>query len=737
MRIFSSKGRPFPLGPFPLESIRRMASAPDLEAARDAVQGRPAADGNQLALICDRYQQIYEAFRNGAEAPERAPDAESLAERASDLKGLGYFFDATMVGLCRVPPAARDAGLPASHSHAIVLLVEDGTIAEADNPVYRLICESGGAAAKLRATEIAVILALYLRRLGYAATAHTPRASEVSLAMLAVESGLARVAKARLAAPFVGDRFALAAVTTELELPEDGPLAAKRAFEGGLAWQLGIGGTQTWWNRALRHNRPADQGRYPMESVKRVDETTTLILHEEVPRIAKRANGFFRAAAGDLGDKAQREVQRFASKTPLAAATRCIIAAQQPHQDGPVAPEPSADSRDPDRNRRAVKTLMLHLGADLVGTSEAKRYVWYSHDLAGDPIEIYHKSAITLIIDQGFDTMEGASGDDWISATQSMRAYLRGAQIAGVTAAWIRSQGHSARAQTNIDSDVIQTPLIVLAGLGEMSRIGETVLNPFIGPRSKSAAVTTNMPLAWDKPIDFGLQDSCSKCLKCARECPCDAITYGGPVMFNGYEQWKQDVQRCTSYRVTNQGGAACGRCMKTCPYNNEGLVVHRALLWAATRIPAFRKPLSKLDDRVGNGSINPIKRWWQELEIVDDRVVRPKRTNCRTLDLAKGEAFKDKQTITYANADMLPAPDARGPVLIDRKRGAEAGEKLETVQEARARAMRGGPIPAHYIPTPPLGSLDADDAKPDKLGIWNNEASAAKAAVDNDAAIE
>jgi ferredoxin len=320
-----------------------------------------------------------------------------------------------------------------------------------------------------------------------------------------------------------------------------------------------------------------------------------------------------------------------------------------------------------------------------------------------------------MVVDQGFDTMEGASGDDWVSATQSMRAYMRGAQIAGVAAAWIRAQGHSARAHSNIDSDVIQTPLVLLAGLGEMSRIGEVVLNPFIGPRSKSAVVTTNMPVAWDRPVDFGLQDACSKCLKCARECPCDAITYKNPVMFNGYEQWKQDVQRCTAYRVTNQGGAACGRCMKTCPYNNEGLAIHRLLLWAATKFPILRKPLSRLDDTVGNGAINPVKRWWQELEIVGDAVVKPKRTNYRNLDIAKGDSFRDKQKLTYTNADMLPPPDEQAPFPIDRALGAEAGGKLESVIEARERVSRGEPGPSHYVPTSPKSTEPRGKGGPSK----------------------
>ena len=36
------------------------------------------------------------------------------------------------------------------------------------------------------------------------------------------------------------------------------------------------------------------------------------------------------------------------------------------------------------------------------------------------------------------------------------------------------------------------------SGLGEVSRIGEVILNPFLGPRLKSGVVTTDMPLVHD-----------------------------------------------------------------------------------------------------------------------------------------------------------------------------------------------------------------------------------------------
>ena len=698
MRIFSSRSRPVHLGRFPLERLPRAAVSEEiLRSVRKPAP--PDVTKNVLAGICREYCAIYERFRSGVPAADKAPYPENPRERSNELKSMALFFDATMVAACAVPSAAWLQAPDGAQTHALVVLVEISDHVEGDNPVHDLIKQSDGAAAKLRAAEVAVVVSAYVRQLGFSATAHTPHASDVSLPVLALHAGLIR---RNLEAPFVGSRFALAAVTTDMALEADLPLAKKRFLEGGVAWWLGAGGTETRWSRAAARRRPGEWGRYPMESVRRVPEATTLIIDDEVPRMPKRSNGFYRGKKGDFGEKVAREFGRFAIKTPAGAALADLQIAQTPHQDGEVAPRMDPASLDPERNRRALKTLLHHLGADIAGTCEAKRYVWYSHDYRGNPIDVYHRSAAVIVIDQGFETMEGASGDDWVSGTQSFRAYVRGGQITGVVAAWLRSLGHSARSHTNADSDVIQTPLVVLAGLGEMSRIGETVLNPFLGPRSKSAVVTTNLPLAWDQPIDFGLQDSCRQCMKCARECPCDAITYNEPVMFNGYEQWKQDVQRCTSYRMTNQGGAACGRCMKACPYNNEGLLAHRALLWVATRFPKAKPFLLKLDDRLGNGDINPVKRWWVDLEMVGGKAVKPAHVNRRGLDIAKGAKLKDKQKIAYINADMLPPPNWNKPFPFDRKAGLAAAGRLETPAQARERIGRGGPKPVHYVPPEP-----------------------------------
>ena len=50
------------------------------------------------------------------------------------------------------------------------------------------------------------------------------------------------------------------------------------------------------------------------------------------------------------------------------------------------------------------------------------------------------------------------------AVAQSMRAYMRGAQIAGIVADHLRSLGHSARSHTNRDSEVLHIPLVLEAG---------------------------------------------------------------------------------------------------------------------------------------------------------------------------------------------------------------------------------------------------------------------------------
>jgi reductive dehalogenase len=691
LRVFSHRLRPVHLGPFPLERLKRAWGSAEIDAAQSrqlASDPPPAASGLAAPLV--DYIRLFDSHRDGPVAPARAPIPADSVTRANNLKASCYFLDASMAAICAIPAALRGSQgqvCPADHGFALVILVEYGRQPAPGQPGADWIRGTKAAQAALRAAEIAVVMAGYIRRLGFAARAHSATTSELDLDRLVVAAGLGEGdgSGEGPANPYLGRRFGVAAVSTAMPLAVDLPLARRNLWDRirahGPAWWLGLGGTRPGWRRLADDLRPLHLGRYPMEKIKRCEAPTTLIT-SAIQRVPKRANFFTRARQGDLGDKAKRERQRFATKHPFAHAMTPLLQGMVPLQNGPIAAEP-AGTGDPAANADAVKALAHYLGADMVGICAVPDFAWYSHHDDGAPIEPYHKYAIVMLIDQGFETMEGSSGDDWISGAQSMRSYLRGAEMAGVLAQHLRSLGHGARAQTNLDSDVLHIPLILLAGLGELSRIGELVLNPFVGPRFKSVVVTTDLPLAADKPIDFGLQDFCAKCVKCARECPCDAIPLGDKVMFNGYEIWKPDVEKCTRYRVTNPKGSACGRCMKTCPYNTEGLLAHRLFLWAAIYLPFTRQKIAILDDKVGNGKRNPVKKWWFDLEMIDGVSVTAKGVNARDLNLAAILRPQD-QKIAHFSGDLMPPPSQQEPCPVDRAKGLQRAQAAQSPAAAR-----------------------------------------------------
>lgn len=724
-----SKDRPVELGLFPLETLPRDASikGQEADAPETPIQSQASGTG-PLAAALDKYRDIYAAFVQGEATADKAPVPDDLVRRAADVKGFAYFMDASQVGICALPANAwnSDAGVDgaAGLDKAVVIIVEHGRVPEKDNLAHDWVAGAVPQASAMRAAEIAVVVAGHIRQMGWNAHCHVAGAECLDAGRLAVLAGLGIREGGNIVNPYLGDNFSIAVIATDYDLACDEPLAPAAKNAGGLAYWWGKNGAQSGRERNRRAKRPSHYSRYPMETVKRIDRPTTLILDDEVPRVPKRAAFFERALKGDLGAKSKKERTRFSFKHPTSWSLLHAIRALVPHQGGETADTDTSRFSDPVANAKAIKSLSYFLGSDLTGICEIPRYAWHSHKEDGRPIEMYHKYAVVMLIDQGYDTMEGASGDDWISGTQSMRGYLRGAEIAGIMADTLRQEGFSSRSQTNADSDVLHIPLVLWAGLGELSRIGELVLNPFVGPRFKSVVLTTDIPLEVDKPIDFGLQTFCNSCYKCARECPCDAIPWGDKVMFNGYEIWKPDVERCTRYRLTNMKGAACGRCMKTCPINKvvdyDGPLLTRAASWMGVNAmwakPVMAPMAAWLDDKLGHGVRNPAKKWWFDHEIVDGKTIAAKGTNQRDIDPAK-VMDPAKQKMAYVHANMMPAPDAADPRPLDRKAGLAAKDLLETPAQAATRKAKGGPVPAHYIPTPPEGDgKDAGNASENPL---------------------
>ncbi len=737
IRFFSDKSRPVHLGPYPCERLARLSAMPDLAgvpATTPLSFDRPA-DPRSIVNAMREHQAMLDAIRDGLVNGAVADAPTDPLERANHLKAFGYFADAAVVGTCLLPNAARldqpylnpDIGRLAhdlktrqtktlasgidmimadlkesmeapvtgidDHSHALVFLYENPRDPDADEPGTGWIADAQAHRAGLLASETAVVLANYLRLLGYPARGHSMSSADVDLNKLAVAAGLATVEDGELCHPYIGSRFGLAAVTTSFDIATDQPLAPmaaqpKSAF--GTGWKLGTASAKNAMNAVPYAKRRFVDGAHPFERLKRVEAPTTYIDEPNVARVPKRADMFARAQFGDMGKKMQDAAKggHYVRKAAPSMAQRRALGAFVLLQDGDASDEKV--TLDPTEAADLIKATSYWLGADAVGISRCPDWAWYSHDARGEAIAPPHDQAINMIIDQGYETMEGSSGDDWIAVAQSMRAYLRFSLLGGIIARQIRNLGYSAKAHTVMDGEVLQPPLLLLSGLGEVSRIGEVILNPYLGPRLKSGTVTTDLPMAHDKPIDFGLQKFCEACNKCARECPSGAITAGPKLMFNGYEIWKSDSQKCATYRVTTPGGAMCGRCMKTCPWNLEGIFKEKPFRWAAMNVPQLAPALARLDDAVENGALNPVKKWWWDLEIAEDGGYRPtpQPVNQRSLQKDLDLQYAD-QTLAVYPAPLAPHPHPY-PFPMDREAGIEAYQAMITADEYKARLTQG-----------------------------------------------
>ena len=747
-RIFSTKKRAVHEGPYPLDQLKRANAPADLSSINTPPISfaRPHEPHHIINAMAD-HQAMMDTIRDGhINAVESEIPACPIA-RANHLKAFAYFQDASLVSIGpiadkawlkapisnpAIAPLAQDimtrqtktlasgidqimADLKESvatenrmvghHDTAIVIAVEtyrDPYYGEAGTS---WITNAQRHKACLLATENATILSNYIRLLGFDAKAHSYSATDLCLHKLAVASGLCWAEDGALSAPYIGRQFGVAVISTTMALAHDKPLAPKaeqpRSLRKAIGWHLGYHSAKSAFNQDPFKARDYKDSAMKLETLKRVDRPTTYFDEANIPRVPKRTDMFARAQFGDMGKENQKAATGgyYAKKAAPSAAQRRALGAFLLLQDGEVTNAPHT-GLSPEALSEHIKATSYFLGVDAVGISACPEWSWYSHDARGDELIPPHDNAISMVIDQGFETMEGASGDDWISVAQSMRAYLRFSLLGGIMARQLRNLGYKAKAHTVLDGEVLQPPLLLLSGLGEVSRIGEVILHPFLGPRLKSGVVTTNLALHHDKPIDFGLQNFCNNCQKCARECPSGAITAGPKTMFNGYEIWKSDSQKCTSYRITTKGGAMCGRCMKTCPWNLEGLFAEAPFRWMASHMPSMARTLASLDDFAGRGDINPVKKWWWDLAITSDGSYRPTDHPVNQRGISPNLSISaDSQTMAVYPAPLAPHPYPY-PYPMDREAGIAAYEAMISAKDYQKRKQAGDTSMMHrYAP--------------------------------------
>ena len=255
----------------------------------------------------------------------------------------------------------------------------------------------------------------------------------------------------------------------------------------------------------------------------------------------------------------------------------------------------------PEEASQRIKGYALNIGANLVGIAEINPLWVYSmrgeifHENWedwGKEIEAKHKYAIVFATEMGFELV--GTAPHTATTIASMGNYAKGAFIATQLAAYIANLGYSATANHLRHYDAVLVPLAVDAGLGEVGRLGYLMTKDF-GPRIRLGAVTTDLALVPDKPVDVGAEDFCKICKKCANCCPSNSIPLDEKKEVNGTLRWKLNAETCFDY--WGKVGTDCNICMHVCPWSHATTFPHRIIRSLITRNWLSRRLFNLMDD--------------------------------------------------------------------------------------------------------------------------------------------
>jgi Pyruvate/2-oxoacid:ferredoxin oxidoreductase delta subunit len=239
----------------------------------------------------------------------------------------------------------------------------------------------------------------------------------------------------------------------------------------------------------------------------------------------------------------------------------------------------------PEEASERVKGYVLHLGAALVGITEINPLWVYSRrgeifhenwEDWGKEIEIHHKYAVVFAEEMDFKLV--GTGPHTPTMMESMGNYAKGAYISTQVAGFIANLGYSAAASHLRHYD----GLMVL-------------MTKELGPRVRLSAVTTDLPLVPDKPVDIGAEDFCEICKKCSLCCPSGSIPKEAQSVVNGTLRWKLNAETCFEY--WGKVGTDCNVCMRVCPWSHARTFPHKIIVEMITRNKYARRIFSVMDD--------------------------------------------------------------------------------------------------------------------------------------------
>jgi len=235
--------------------------------------------------------------------------------------------------------------------------------------------------------------------------------------------------------------------------------------------------------------------------------------------------------------------------------------------------------KSPKHASELIKMISHTFGATLVGIAKINPDWVYQGYLRGVgkvdyDVPKHWKNAIIVATPHEWDSLYANP-----TYGTSYDAYSRERIIAGKLEVFLKHLGYSARSHVpGMSYELAVVPLAIDAGLGELGRC-TTLISPELGANTRLAAISTDLDMESDKPIDIGVDEFCKKCKICAESCPSGAISFDDEPkqVIRGYKRWHLDHDKC--FKIWNSVAAShprgCRVCIAVCPYSRKNNWLH------------------------------------------------------------------------------------------------------------------------------------------------------------------
>lgn len=268
---------------------------------------------------------------------------------------------------------------------------------------------------------------------------------------------------------------------------------------------------------------------------------------------------------------------------------------------------------------RMIKHAATSVGADLIGiTAYDERWTYTDRFSAttGAGKENPLPSAVSnvIVIGQAMDERLIDTAPSALSGAATGMGYSLDAVVLLTIAQFLRNLGYTAVPSMN--DTALAIPYAIKAGLGEYGKHG-LVITPEFGTSVRFGRIFTDLPMAHDRPIRFGVAEMCEICDACSKACPGRAIPNTAPTTerhnvsnIAGIRKWTIDGERCFAY--WSKINSDCSVCVRVCPFTRD-YTRRRNRLWLRLAGSRWRRAALRLDRRFGGGARVQADQWWPE----------------------------------------------------------------------------------------------------------------------------